>query len=141
MVVEDANKSAVDWTGFLGGPLRTAHVGEGDLLNSWPDESPRLLWNTKGLGGGYPEVLVVGDAVFTLGCIGKSGNLQCLDRLTGQVRWRQAAPAIGASTPAWADDRVYLYMVGFSIAPRMASRSARFPSKGTPALPRLPGAT
>ncbi|MEI6176971.1 MAG: PQQ-binding-like beta-propeller repeat protein [Verrucomicrobiota bacterium] len=97
-----------DWTGFLGGPLRTANAGAEDLLKSWPDEGPRLLWSAKGLGGGYPEVLVVGNAVFTLGCIGRNGNLQCLDRLTGQVRWRQAVPGIGASTPAWADDRLFL---------------------------------
>ena len=109
MVVGLASQvAASDWVGYLGGPYRTACVEEKGLLQSWPDDGPPLLWATNGLGGGYSEVLVVGDAVFSVGSIQKVVSLQCRERLTGKIRWQAAVPGNGASTPAWLDDRLYL---------------------------------
>jgi outer membrane protein assembly factor BamB len=100
---------AGDWTGFLGGPERTARSDEKGLLQTWPANGPPLLWRTTGLGYGHGEVLVVGESVYTHGSTKAGGQLQCLDRLTGRIRWRVSTANEGSSTPAWMKDRLYVY--------------------------------
>lgn len=55
---------AEDWPRFRG-PRGSGIVREEGLLRSWPEGGPKVLWR-RPLGEGFPEVLVVGDRLYTL---------------------------------------------------------------------------
>jgi outer membrane protein assembly factor BamB len=46
-----------DWPTFRG-PERTAVAPDTGLLTTWPEEGPKLLWETGGLGRGYSSLAI-----------------------------------------------------------------------------------
>lgn len=57
---------AEDWPQFHG-PNRDNICTETDLLESWPEGGPKLLWQLEGLGRGYSTVSIAGGKLFTMG--------------------------------------------------------------------------
>jgi outer membrane protein assembly factor BamB len=57
---------AEDWPTFRG-PERTGVAPDDNLLEAWPEEGPKLIWEAAGAGRGYSSVIIAGDQLFTLG--------------------------------------------------------------------------
>lgn len=55
-----------DWPGFHG-PRRDAICTETGLLDAWPSEGPKLLWQIDGLGKGYSTISIADGKLFTMG--------------------------------------------------------------------------
>ncbi len=112
-----------DWPQFRG-PMRDGLSREKGLLTQWPEEGPKLLWNSKevnkdnraGIGRGFSSVAVAKGRVFTLGSIREKREKNtcafCLEEATGKILWttvitpnpRRTEPR---STPTVDGDRVY----------------------------------
>ena len=105
-----------DWPQFHG-PLRDSLCEEENLLESWPEDGPKLLWNHEGLGRGYSTVSIAGGTIFTMGDRADDGESEAqfviaLDLRTRQELWatRVGPPhADGGprSTPTVDGDAVY----------------------------------
>ncbi len=92
---------AADWPTFRGSQ-RTAVAPDSDLLESWPPDGPRLVFETAGAGRGYASLAVVGKQFYTLGdglstAEDKDEYLTCFDRETGKQLWKTKTGA------AWND--------------------------------------
>lgn len=61
-----ASLQAEDWPTFRG-PERTGVAPDENLLEAWPEEGPKLIWEAVGAGRGYSSVVIAGDQIFTLG--------------------------------------------------------------------------
>ena len=70
------------------GPRRDGICDEVGLLEEWPAEGPRLVWQTNGLGRGYSAPVIVGDRLFLAGDVGDELRLFALD-LTGRQLWQR----------------------------------------------------
>ncbi len=105
---EPAVDESASWPGWRG-PDRTAKSTDTDLLESWPDGGPPLLWEAAGLGSGFSSVAVNNGRVFTLGDVfddapeaeGGSEYVVALDAQTGKELWRTR---VGE---AWAEMDLY----------------------------------
>ena len=77
---------ASDWPQYRG-PNRDGRSSETDLLKSWPDSGPEVLWRST-LGSGYSGMAVVDDRVFTM--FGDQGDeyAAAFDAATGEELWR-----------------------------------------------------
>jgi outer membrane protein assembly factor BamB len=125
-----------DWTQWRG-PKRDAVSTETGLLQEWPKEGPKLLWDAKkandgkSIGTGFSSVAIVKGKIYTLGDfvtepekkdengkrIERKGDefAFCLDAATGKVLWStRIAPYFsngngsgGRSTPTVDGGRVY----------------------------------
>jgi hypothetical protein len=62
-----AASAAEDWTGFLGGPERSATVSGEGLLKTWPTNGPVMVWESRAIGVSMGEVLIVGSNVYAWG--------------------------------------------------------------------------
>jgi outer membrane protein assembly factor BamB len=106
--------SAADWPQWRG-PQRDAISRETGLADSWPEEGPPLLWETRGLGRGYSSVAIVGGRLYTMGDMDEEGQrsqfLLALDLNNRQIPWklRVGPPHQDGSrcTPTVHDGRVY----------------------------------
>mgnify|MGYP006273116923 CR=1 FL=1 len=84
--------SAADWPTFRGA-ARTAVAPDTDLLESWPAEGPKLVWETKGAGRGYACPAIAGGRLYTLGDGLSTADdadeyLSCFDRADGRQLWK-----------------------------------------------------
>jgi outer membrane protein assembly factor BamB len=97
-----------DWPQWRG-PNRDGVSTERGLLDQWPENGPPLLWQAKGLGGGYSSVVVADGRIFTMGKRDGKESLIALSTSDGNVLW--ATPLGGGSdpncTPTVEGDRVY----------------------------------
>jgi len=67
-----------DWPQWRG-PNRDGVCSETGLLKSWPQDGPKLLWETTGLGSGYSSMAIVNDRLYTMGDISlDSEKTQCV---------------------------------------------------------------
>jgi len=113
---------AADWPTFRG-PGRTAVAPDTDLLESWPEAGPPLVWQTAGAGRGYASLAIAGDRIYTLGDgLSTAGDpdeyLCCFDRATGKQLWTtktggpwtdgQESWQSSRSTPTVDGDTVYV---------------------------------
>jgi len=112
-----------DWPTFRGAS-RTGVAPDTDLLESWPADGPKLLWETAGAGRGYASVAIAGDRIYTLGDnLSTTGDdkdeyLTCFDRQSGKQLWKtktgqpwnEGKPDWqgSRSTPTVDGDRVYV---------------------------------
>jgi outer membrane protein assembly factor BamB len=69
------------------GPRRDNLSAETGLLQSWPDDGPKLLWTNSDIGFGYSTVAIVKDRIFTAGMIEKQTFVTALD-LAGRKLWQ-----------------------------------------------------
>lgn len=97
--------TAEDWP-QLGGPRRDGVSTETGLLNEWPQNGPKVVWEASGLGGGFAQPIVAAGRVFVMGrktteqhvdWVGQMvppgpDVLTCLDGKSGKVVWRHEFP-------------------------------------------------
>jgi outer membrane protein assembly factor BamB len=100
-----------DWPTFRGSH-RTAVATDKNLLASWPEDGPKLVWESSGAGRGYASLAVAGDKIFTLGdgLSTKEGDedeyLIAFDRATGKQLWTtKTGPAWKVMQPDWHNSR------------------------------------
>jgi outer membrane protein assembly factor BamB len=113
---------AGDWPTFRG-PGRTAVSSDAGLLQAWPAEGPKLVWETQGGGRGYSSLAIAGHQIYTLGdgpstAEDKDEYLLCFNRDSGAPLWKaKTGPAWNSgqsnwqgsrSTPTVDGDRVYV---------------------------------
>jgi len=70
------------------GPRRDNLATDTGLMQSWPEDGPKLLWTAPGIGHGYSSVAIAGDRIFTAGMINKQTYVTALD-LTGRILWQR----------------------------------------------------
>ena len=90
--------AAPSWTMFHG--LNGHNISsETGLLDTWPEDGPKLLWKTTGIGNtefpGYSTIVAADGRVYTTGNVkvesdDKSANavVFCLDEKTGDILWK-----------------------------------------------------
>jgi outer membrane protein assembly factor BamB len=106
-----------DWPRFLG-PHDTGVSDESDVLKTWPEGGPKLLWQ-KRVGTGYSAPSVWGDRLVIHHRVDDEELIECLDPLTGEVAWTHQYPTAYEDpygyntgprcTPLLTEDRCYTY--------------------------------
>ncbi|HVK57495.1 MAG TPA: PQQ-binding-like beta-propeller repeat protein, partial [Candidatus Kapabacteria bacterium] len=78
---------ADDWPQWRG-PTRDGISKETGLLKEWPKEGPKLVWQVKGLGGGYSTPAVKAERLFVVNNEGLENEfLKCLATSDGEQLW------------------------------------------------------
>lgn len=77
---------AGDWPHFLG-PNYDFHSAETGLLDSFPPEGPKKLWEHE-RGKGHAPPVVSGDFLVLIHQKDKREIVECLDAATGKPRWK-----------------------------------------------------
>ena len=86
---------AEDWPQYLG-PRRDSTSAEKNILRSWPEKGPEVLW-TAAVGIGYGGPVVKEGKVYLLDRDDKKGdNLRCWDLSGGKELWSFAYDAPGS---------------------------------------------
>ncbi len=107
------NSNSQDWPQYLG-PRRNGTSDEKEILRSWPQQGPEVLWSVNiGIGFGGP-VIKEGKA-YLLDRDDKAGDkLRCFDFSSGKELWSFAYEAPGSvqfpgsrSVPALDGNRIY----------------------------------
>lgn len=104
---------AQDWPQFLG-PERNSYSPQKDLLRSWPESGPEVLWTTE-LGIGYGGPVVKDGKVYLLDRDNAVGDkMRCFDLNSGEELWSFEYDAAGEvmfpgsrSVPIVDDKHVY----------------------------------
>jgi len=105
--------SAQDWPQFLG-PQRNGTSAQKDLLRSWPQNGPDVLWTAQ-VGPGYGGPVIKDNKVYLLDRDDQTGDImRCFDFNTGTELWNFKYDAPGTvsypgsrSVPAIDGNRVY----------------------------------
>ncbi len=95
------------------GPRRDGISDEKGLLTEWPDEGPKLVWKTQGLGKGWSSPVIAKDRIYLTGDIEDDLVIFALDvngkgiwqRKNGKS-WKNPYPGARASC-AVSEGRVY----------------------------------
>ncbi len=105
-----ASSLADDWPTFRGAN-RTGVAPDTNLLEKWPADGPKLVWETEGAGRGYADVSIAGDRFYTLGdglstVDDKDEYLTCFDLADGKQIWRhKTGPAWTKGMGTWQSSR------------------------------------
>jgi outer membrane protein assembly factor BamB len=75
-----------DWPQWQG-PGRDNRSRETGLLRSWPEGGPPLVWQAKGLGGGYSSPSVAAGRIFGMSYRKDDEVVWALDERTGRELW------------------------------------------------------
>lgn len=70
------------------GPRRDGISDEKDLLPTWPERGPELLWKLDGLGAGWSSPIIVGRQLFITGDVGNDLVVFAFD-LKGNLKWQK----------------------------------------------------
>lgn len=104
---------AADWPQWRG-PNRDGICSETGLLESWPEDGPKLLWEISGLGKGYSGFSIVDGKLYTMGDI---SIMQCVFAYDLSTRKRLWVAEVGPThkdgprgTPTIDDG--YVYAIG-----------------------------
>jgi outer membrane protein assembly factor BamB len=90
-----SNVYAQDWPQYLG-PNRNSASAQKDLLRSWPEKGPEVLW-TDAVGIGFGGPVIRDGKVYILDRDDKVGDkLRCLDLSNGKELWNFAYDAPGS---------------------------------------------
>jgi outer membrane protein assembly factor BamB len=108
-----SNAYAQDWTQYLG-PDRNGTSPQKNLLRSWPQNGPEVLW-TVNVGIGFGGPVIKDGKVYLLDRDDKVGDkLRCFDFSNGKELWSFSYDAPGSvmfpgsrSVPAIDGDRIY----------------------------------
>ena len=83
------------------GPLRDGHSPESHLLQDWPKNGPKLLWQVGNIGAGYSTPAVVGENIYLISNEGTEERVVALAAMAPSAtsRWRHCRPRLvwGAS--------------------------------------------
>ena len=87
--------AARDWPQWRG-PQRTAISEEKNLLQSWPKEGPKVLWQLSDVGDGYASPAVAGSRVYMLSNRGMDNEfVQALSIDDGKQIWSTRLGGVG----------------------------------------------
>lgn len=90
-----ANVMAQDWPQYLG-PERNSTSSQKNILRTWPQTGPEVLW-TASVGIGYGGPVIKDGKVYLLDRDDKVGdNLRCFDLSTGKELWNFQYEAPGS---------------------------------------------
>jgi outer membrane protein assembly factor BamB len=78
-----------DWPQWRG-PHRDGLSAEKNLLKSWPQGGPPLVWKAAGAGEGYSSFAVADGRIFTLGARGNREYVVAFDAASGRRLWEAA---------------------------------------------------
>ena len=70
------------------GPERNGIYNETNLLKSWPEEGPAVLWKVEGVGNGYSSPVVSSDRIYVTGEIDSIGYLFAYTK-SGTLIWKK----------------------------------------------------
>ncbi|MFO0921147.1 MAG: PQQ-binding-like beta-propeller repeat protein [Pirellulales bacterium] len=93
------------------GANRTSVYDGKKLVDSWPEQGPKLLWETAGAGRGYASVAISGGKFYTLGdglstAEDKDEYLTCFDLNTGKQLWKtKTGEAWNSGQASWQSSR------------------------------------
>ena len=106
-----------DWPRFLG-PKGTGVSDETDVLKTWPEGGPKILWS-KRIGTGYSAPSIRDDRLVVHHRIDDEEIIECRDALTGEVVWADKYPSSYEDpygynngprcSPLLTEDRCYTY--------------------------------
>ncbi len=95
LVVSVANIRAQDWPQYLG-PNRNSTSPQKDILRTWPENGPEVLW-TVDVGIGFGGPVVKGGKVYLLDRDNEVGDiLRCFDFSSGKELWSFSYDAPGS---------------------------------------------
>ena len=77
---------AGDWPQWRG-PERNGFSQEKNLLKSWPEDGPELLWSKEELGKGFSSVSIAKGRLYITGVVDDQEMLTVLD-LDGTIQWQ-----------------------------------------------------
>ena len=87
--------AAADWPQWRG-PERNGISRETGLLQSWPKEGPKLMWQVKDIGEGYSTPAVVGSRLYLLSNRGMDNEfVQALSVKDGKPAWTTRIGNVG----------------------------------------------
>jgi outer membrane protein assembly factor BamB len=110
---------AADWPQWRG-PNRDGLSQETGLLQQWPADGPKLVWQKKDIGTGYSTPAVVGDRVYLLNSRGNENEfVSALNVADGSEVWQTRIGNVGnpnqqpsypgsRSTPTVDGDSIYV---------------------------------
>lgn len=109
--------ASTDWPQWRG-PNRDGKSLATGLLQTWPQNGPRLAWNVTGLGEGYSTPAVFGDMIYVLGTQNNEAYVFALSLSDGNKKWESRIGQRGGGggfpgpkgTPAIDGD--FLYAIG-----------------------------
>ena len=81
-----ASSGSFDWPQWQG-PDRDAISKERGLLKKWPKDGPPLVWEIKGLGGGYSAPSVAAGRIFGMSYRGDKEVVWALSETDGKTLW------------------------------------------------------
>ena len=84
--VARASAAEGEWPQYRG-PNRDNISAEKGLLDSWPNDGPKLAWRQSGLGEGYSSVAISNGKLFTMGNRGNDEMLLAMDASDGKPLW------------------------------------------------------
>lgn len=113
MIMYMGHAHAQDWPQYLG-PDRNSKSPQKNLLRSWPEDGPEVLWNVN-LGIGYGGPVAKDGKIYLLDREDETGDkLRCFDLTSGEERWSYGYEAPGSvmypgsrSVPAIDSNHVY----------------------------------
>jgi len=86
---------ADDWPQWRG-PNRDGISRETGLLQAWPSEGPKLLWQIRDVGGGFSTPSVVGERIYVLGNEGTENEfVKALQVKDGKEVWSRRIGKVG----------------------------------------------
>ncbi len=87
MLLIVAHVQAADWPTWRG-EGRDGHSSESGLLEQWPENGPKKVWESHDVGLGYSSFSVVGDRLYTTGAIDDVEYVMALNAADGSVVWK-----------------------------------------------------
>ncbi|SVE00591.1 uncharacterized protein METZ01_LOCUS453445, partial [marine metagenome] len=103
---------AGDWPQWRG-PERSGVSTEKGLLQSWPEQGPKLLWDGGAVGEGFSSLAIADGRIFTMGDKNRQSHLFCLKQQGGSLLWSLKVGKSGGNysgtrcTPTVDGDLVY----------------------------------
>ena len=95
VALSTASLLAANWPQWRG-PDRDGISKETGLLQQWPAEGPKLIWQQTGLGDGYSTPAVVGDRIYLVSSEGLEDEfVQVLNVKDGQQIWSTRIGKVG----------------------------------------------
>ena len=93
--LQPGSVQADDWPQWRG-PNRNGISQEKGLLQEWPQEGPKLLWQIGDLGGGFSTPSVVGQRIYVLSNEGNDNEfVKALQVKDGQEIWSRRIGKVG----------------------------------------------
>lgn len=84
-------RQGLDWPRFLG-PGSYGVSAETGVLDKWPKNGPRILWEKK-IGGGHSAPSIRGNRLVLHHRVGDQSVVDCLRADTGERTWRYTYPS------------------------------------------------